>query len=313
MNEQTKVTTDYDWWQAALAGDIEPIHESDPQPGFYRSKKKEGGYELAAIWRDADGEIKQKPANCWTWCCKNPVSEADYRAVEAGGEWPDAVPGLSNNPPSDDRDVLEEEIQNAKSLADAIKEISDQKSADQAQNLRDRLNTLSKKADGLRKVEKQPHLDAGNAVQAKWAPLVNDAKDAADGIRDMLTAYARKLKAEEDARQQEAEQKRIAEIEAAAKEAEKQGEDPAKAAAKAAAETTPDPEPDKPATFGGSYGKKASMRTVTSAKIVDFDKALMALKDHAEMRELVQKLANRAAKAGAPLAGVEIVKDEVVV
>ncbi|MBL4691725.1 MAG: hypothetical protein JKY92_00120 [Magnetovibrio sp.] len=240
------------------------------------------------------------------------MSEEDYRAVETRGDWPDDVPGLNHNAPPSEFETLLDEIESAAGLVEGL-QIDNQKSADQAQNVRDRLNALSKQADSLRVAEKRPHDDAGKAVQAKWKPLVDQAKGAADSIRGLLTAYIRKVKAEEDARQREAEAKRIADIEAAAKKAEKQGEDPAKAAAKAAAETTPEPEPAKTQSFGGSYGKKASTRAVKSAKIIDFDKTLMALKDHAEMREFVQKLANRAAKAGVPLDGVEIVTEDIIV
>ena len=56
---------------------------------------------------------------------------------------------------------------------------------------------------------------------------------------------------------------------------------------------------------GGALGKAVSLRTVKVATITDYDKALVALKDHPEMKELVKKLADRACKAGVPLAGVE--------
>jgi hypothetical protein len=74
-------------------------------------------------------------------------------------------------------------------------------------------------------------------------------------------------------------------------------------------EVEPLPPPPAPVAVakvksGGASGKAVSLRTVKVATIVDMDAALMALKAHPEMREFVQKLADRACKAGVPVAGV---------
>jgi len=55
----------------------------------------------------------------------------------------------------------------------------------------------------------------------------------------------------------------------------------------------------------GRTGAKVSLRTFVSARIVDYGKALVALKDHPEMKALVEQLANRAVRAGVEVAGVE--------
>ena len=52
-----------------------------------------------------------------------------------------------------------------------------------------------------------------------------------------------------------------------------------------------------------------SLRTFVSAEITDYDALLIALKDHSEVKELVQSLANRAAKSGVVLAGMKIVEE----
>ena len=53
------------------------------------------------------------------------------------------------------------------------------------------------------------------------------------------------------------------------------------------------PKPPEPVKVksGGAQGKAVSLRTYKVATIVDYDKALVALKDHPEMKDLVQKLA----------------------
>ncbi|MBZ3696033.1 hypothetical protein J1W56_25705, partial [Phyllobacterium sp. R2-JL] len=55
----------------------------------------------------------------------------------------------------------------------------------------------------------------------------------------------------------------------------------------------------------GRTGSRVSLRTFVSARITDYDKALVALKDHPEMKALVEQLANRAIRSGHDLAGVE--------
>ena len=68
----------------------------------------------------------------------------------------------------------------------------------------------------------------------------------------------------------------------------------------------PPPEPPKvaPVRTGGATGRVITQRKVKVATITDYDKALGALKDHPDMKALVQQLADRACKAGVPLAGV---------
>lgn len=56
----------------------------------------------------------------------------------------------------------------------------------------------------------------------------------------------------------------------------------------------------------GRTGAKVSLRTEKRAKIVDFDACLLALKERAEVKELIQSLANRAVKSGFSLPGVEV-------
>ncbi|MBP2462079.1 MULTISPECIES: hypothetical protein [unclassified Rhizobium] len=60
----------------------------------------------------------------------------------------------------------------------------------------------------------------------------------------------------------------------------------------------------------GRTGAKVSLRTFVFAEITDFDALLLALKDRAEIREVVETLANRAARSGVELAGMAIKSEQ---
>ncbi len=78
-------------------GDAAPLHEDEPVPGFYRTRRFRGGpYEPVAIWRDADGlnvlcggrpvEVEK----VWPHCARRPIPHSWYLAVaERGENWPD--------------------------------------------------------------------------------------------------------------------------------------------------------------------------------------------------------------------------------
>ncbi|MER8967700.1 hypothetical protein NKI25_18595 [Mesorhizobium sp. M0808] len=56
-------------------------------------------------------------------------------------------------------------------------------------------------------------------------------------------------------------------------------------------------------------GAKVSLRTFVTAEITDYDALVMALKDRPEVREIIQTLANRAAKSGVEIAGMKAVEE----
>src|SRR5690606_23805235 len=87
--------------------------------------------------------------------------------------------------------------------------------------------------------------------------------------------------------------------EEAAKEAERKAEAAAAADREAAARNA----------AAGRTGAKVALRTFTSAEVTDFDALLMALKDRPEIKEIVQTLANRAAKSGVELPGMKITEE----
>jgi len=89
------------YWHSTLQGKSLPIHENDPQEGWYRTRPRKGYRSLPVrIWREeASGGLlavrdgrRVDPYEVWTWVCLNPVSVDAYEAVlEGRGPWPDEV------------------------------------------------------------------------------------------------------------------------------------------------------------------------------------------------------------------------------
>ncbi len=81
------------WWQEALAGRFGPIHDSDPQQGYYRTRFKDKPWEPVAIWNEDGkwhamrGERTVDAAEIWTWCCRNPISYEAYQKAIDGAGW----------------------------------------------------------------------------------------------------------------------------------------------------------------------------------------------------------------------------------
>ena len=92
---------DASYWHSTLQGKSLPIHENDPQEGWYRTRPRKGYRSLPVrIWRDeGSGELlalrdgkRVDPYEVWTWVCLNPVSvEAYEAALMAGAPWPDEI------------------------------------------------------------------------------------------------------------------------------------------------------------------------------------------------------------------------------
>ncbi len=331
----------YEFWRKALKdpakiGTELPVHENDPQPGFYRMNDRDGGDMIpVAIWRDSNGDLVAKAGmmltrtvdSIWTFCCRHPIEEQVYRGVIAGGSWPDSPPenpGIGHNLPEDPFEALKEELAGEVEIGRELlaKPVENQDDADKVANFAKRISAIGTKAENMFKVEKQPWLDGGRAVDDKFRNVRETAKVLASQLKAHIDAF---LKAE---RERERERQRIAAEDAAAKR--RAAED----AARKAADVSPNPDdPEMVArqqeaerlkaealkaerdaeerrVQAGRTGSKVSLRTVKSARIVDYGKLVEALKDRDEMKELVQSLANRAARSGVDLPGMEIVTEE---
>ncbi len=317
------------WWQEALEGRIGPIHDGEPQQGYYRTRFKDKPWEPVAIWFEEGkwhamrGERQVDASDIWTWCCRNPISyEAYTKAIEGAG-WDDEpeAPAIGHNLPTDPFEALQVEFAAEREQAEAFlkKPITTQAEADRAAIWSKRLSTIAKKATDLHKVEKQPHLDAGRSVDDKWRALKDEPDAISKKLKRHMDAFlqeeARKererqaaARAEAERIQREADAARVAAEKAAAK------NDNSAAAADAAAEAERLEQQAAAAERGtqarnasaGRTGAKVSLRTFVFAEITDFDALLMALKDRAEIKEVVDMLANRAARSGVELAGMAI-------
>lgn len=317
------MSDEFQYWREALAGNKMAISADHPQSGYYRKRaSKDGPWLPVAIWTREGQQVARiagemvDPMSLWTWVADKPVEKAAALQAFKDGTWPgDAAPVAmgDNSPPTEPVELIPLEIEAATEWLGKVKTITNQTDADIAGNRVANLRDLKKKAEAQHKSEKEPHLAAGRAVDAKYKPKIDNADTAVKKLLAAITVY----------QNAEAEKQRKIAAEKAAKERaeweRQQAELRAKAEAEAAASKTPieeileaqplppPPKPPEPVKVksGGAIGKAVSLRTVKIATITDYDKALVALKDHPELRELVQKLADRACKAGVPLAGVE--------
>lgn len=307
----------YEWWQKALEGikvggpDL-PVHENQPQPGFYRMRtSRSGTFVPVAIW-ELHGNLvalvngkAADPQEIWTHCCRHALLEEWYHTRMGGAPWPDedAAVSASLAPPpvghnqADKVDSLKDQIASALKGVAAYAEVQDDEAAAKAQSLRSRLLELHRDADKERDALKRPHLEAGSAVDAEWMPLVKSAKAGADAIKKALDAHeTAKFKAEQAVLAAQ----RLKDAEEAAKHA----------PIGAAPEPTPEPTPAPVATpIRGAYGRAASVKVVKVAIVKDQDAAYLALKSQPELAALIQKLAQKMVDAGFSVAGVEITEE----
>lgn len=212
----------FTFWRNALDGRFGPVHESDPQPGFYRTRPRAGSTSLpVAIWRDESGVHALRdgfpvdPFAVWTWCCMNPVSYETYvAAAERGEPWPEdiVVPGIGHNggpavvdghaaeasgvgfgAQRDPADMLRLKISvlwdAASGWLAGIGTVSTQVDADRAANYAEAFSALEKEAEETRTAEKKPVLEQGRAIDAKWKPVVGAAEDAKKAMKKALEPF----------------------------------------------------------------------------------------------------------------------------
>lgn len=318
---------EFSWWARALSGEKVEITADAPQSGFYRMRRAKDGPWLPVMIRQHDGNLRCRvaddsavdPHDVWTYCAGNPVSKEAAAHAFKHGQWETDAPIIGDNSGALSlADQIQEYAAQAMDWLRKIGGIKDKKQSDMAANYRAELLRLSKEADAAREAEKRPHDDAAKAVQAKWKPHIEHAKCAADTIRDELTKWMRaeeaRLEAERRAKW-EAEQKAAEEARKAieAQRAKQLADDPI------AAMTSPEPElPELPSMpepakvqAGGQRGRKTGLREVTSYVVIDHAAALAFFAESESVRELVQKLASQACKAGVTVPGVQTKTEKV--
>lgn len=322
-----KIVDPWAWWRDALAGNFGPIHDGDPQQGYYRVRRKDGPWEPVAIfYPEGSAELvayrggnEVRPEDIWTWCCRNPIEYEAYEKARTGGGFDDEPPapaGIGDNSgEADPFDALKIELAGeSEQVADFLKgEVKTQAAADRLGIWAKRLTDIAKRADNQRVSEKEPHLAASRAVDDKWRGIIADAKDWAAKAKNATQPFLIAKKRAEEARARE-EAAKAAELrrqaEEAARATAKTNQADEEAEAKRAELIRQAQEAEEAAKVrnaqAGRTGAKVSLRTEKRAKIVDFDACLAALKTRAEIKELVQSLANRAVKSGFDLPGVEV-------
>jgi hypothetical protein len=310
VNETTVDTrAQYSFWERRLKGEILPIHDSDPQSGFYRLIRKDGTSHPVAYWFDKAGALRcrigdadvdeQRAMEAWPWASKHPIAYATYQAVRRGESWPDEHPAviLSNNAPADDSfEGLSQQIESFAEAAEAMIKAGaapDQSTADQASHLANKLSDLQKKADAARAAEKKPHDDKAAEVQAKWKPVIG----VADIYRRLKAAVVEPFLKAEDKKRREA-------------------EDAARKAAEEAARTgQPIPEPVPAATRSapkaGAGGRRSvALRTVKVVTISDRAALLAFFADNQRVTDLLQDMAEKAVRAGVTVPGVTVTEEQ---
>jgi len=315
MSAAAELRDPYAYWRDALTGAFGPVHDSDPQPGFYRKRTVRGGpFVPVAIWDELGQMValvdgKQADAEAiWSYVCQHPVTEEAYRERVATGKWHDEDGGIAdsltppsaghNEPPQDDADVLATQIEAASANAKAYETIADDATAAKAQSARARLNELSGIADKRRDALKRPHLEAGKAIDARWQPLVKAAKAAADAIARALSAHeTRKARAAEEARRA---------TERAAQEAQQKAVGVPQPVVVPAA-------PEPVATIRGAYGRAAAVKVVRVAKVEDYAIAVTYFLGNTEFRAMIDKLAQKAVDAGIAVPGVIVTEERKVI
>lgn len=260
----------------------------------------------------------------WPRYCSNPITEDVYRGVcERGENWPDSdptvsamlekpratrSPGIPNlaadeeleqavgKKPADPTTEFAEQITAALAGVPSYKKIEADETSVRAASLRNMLLGLAGDADKARELEKAPHLKASRDVDAKWQPLIKQAREGAQTVRSAMELW------END--------KRIAAKEASDRAEKEQRQRDAEHATRDISE--PMPEPVKPssnlpapaAQVKPTYGRASAVQTFQFITAIDSAKVFEHFKAHPDVLALLTKLAQAALNAGIEVDGV---------
>lgn len=336
---------DYTYWRQALAGKKPPVHEGDPQPGFYYKLdgdarlKKDRARLPVAIWQTETGDILtlvgfgagaklRDSVDMWSWVCQYPVTEEAYRAAFEIGRWADDPPplvetipqtnsvsenpdrGMGDNLPDDPAERMALELQGEEETTKEFlaKPIATQADADKAAVWAKRLTEMSSSAVAKHKDEKEPWLAGGRVVDRKWFDIRDRATALAAALKAHMTPFLKKQKEAADAAARVAEEQAVELRRRASQVAEAATTEEALDRAEALIQDAVAAEAQAATptkVTAGRTGARVSLQTVYVAVIADYDKAYAALKMHQDMKAFVQTLADRACVKKVPLDGVE--------
>jgi hypothetical protein len=230
-------------------------------------------------------------------------------------ENPRAVMGGNNPPPAPP--FKPESLEKAKATAATLLKRADEmtargpiKDADHAQEVADVVAALRegfKVVDGIRKDEKKPHDDNAQAVQDAFTVFTAALTKAAEKQKAISAAWLieedARLKREQEERAAAA-RKAAADAFAAAQLAESRGDSLALAEAEKAKEDAAKEQKkaEKPAArakvdSATGAGRGMSLRETAYAKIESQNAVYMHFREHPEVAELLQRLANQAVRS----------------
>lgn len=320
------MTDQFAWWRAALDGKRGDISEGDPQPGYYRNRRKGQQAMAVAYWRDTnDGSLRCKVDDAdvnemraletWPFASKEPVTYETYKVKRETGNWPDMDETIQpargkvgdNNPPDEsEADAIKRQIEAAGAGVGQYAKIGDDETKAKAQSLRSRLLELAGQAKKTHKKIKDPLWEQVKEIDNTYLPLAKEAEELAKKIRTAMDNYD----TEQLRKHQEVERKAREEREAIERQA---AEDARKATEEGKpAPAPPPPMPEAPAPYQptvtkGAYGRAASNKIVkTVTEVTDWNELFGFLKTHAELKELMLKLAQRAVDKNFDVPGVKI-------
>lgn len=314
------------WWRSALEGKRGDIQEDKPQPGYYRNRRRGQQAMAVAYWHDTnDGSLRCKidsadvdemrAMEAWPFASKEPVTYEAYKAKRETGNWPDMDETIQpargnigdNNPPDEsDADAIKRQIDAAGAGVSQYAKIGDDETKAKAQSLRSRLLELAGQAKKTHKKIKDPLWEQVKEIDNTYLPLVKEAEELAKKIRTSMDNYdTEQLRKHQEAERIAREERE--EIERKAAEAARKAEAEGKPAPAPPPPMPEAPPPFQPTTTKGAYGRAASNKIVkTVTEVTDWNELFGFLKTHAELKELMLKLAQRAVDKNFDVPGVKI-------
>jgi hypothetical protein len=322
----------YSFWTDSLAWLAGPrteprpaITNEQPECGFYRMRRGTSWVSVA-VWPHAKieghlgfkfgGEIvgNNMGTERWPSYAANPITEAEYRRVaEQGLEWSDADPTVAamqangatkrpadatngtpdaTKPVADATDEYREQLATAGAGVSVYSKIESDEASTRATSLRNLLNDLASNADKAREAEKASHLKAEREIDARWQPIIKQARELARQIKESRDRW------EDD--------KRAAARQAQQRAAEEQRRIDEQAQHRDISEPPPEPVqvksnlPLPSVQIRPTHGKAAHVGTKMVVTAIDIPKLMAALIARPEwqsvedfLHEVAQKLANR--------------------
>lgn len=287
------------WHTNALAGQFGPMHDGEPEYGYFRSK--DGA--RVVYWPDSnDGSLRcqmngknvadARARELWTWVCRSPVSEDAFYFHESNSRWPDhdagaqkAKEGSSIDPEDDPIGAAREQIDHIKATLGDYANIDSDTQSGAAQTSRDALLKVCTALDRKRKELVQPHLDAQREINGAYNPVIDEAKQAANILRKAMEAW-------EDVKREQARQAAAAAAQASA------------ANEEAFPQASNAPAPSQ--QIKGATGKAASVGNQKVVTITDIDKLFAHFRQNSILIECLQKLAKAQVEMDIDVPGVKV-------